>query len=167
MGCELPHIMFQGAQVGCQFCPAHFTPPALPLPPSAGSDPPASVSALPPPQATLSWVDTDQAQSQICTCGHQNHRCQVRCWHLLLLILSILSQCQSCWWSCTVLAEVTTWSVFTPPSPWRANYQFIFMDMGFNRHVSDRGVFNGSSLQEALEQQSANFLTSPRPIPRR
>lgn len=44
------------------------------------------------------------------------------------------------------------------------NYRFLYVDVGCNGRVSDRGVFRGSTLQESLEQRTAN-IPQPTPLP--
>ncbi len=45
-----------------------------------------------------------------------------------------------------------------------SNYRFIYVDVGCNGRVSDGGVFRGSTLQESLEQRTAN-IPQPTPLP--
>lgn len=45
-----------------------------------------------------------------------------------------------------------------------SDYNFIYVDVGCNGRVSDGGVFNGCSLQEALEKKAAS-LPDPEPLP--
>ena len=44
-----------------------------------------------------------------------------------------------------------------------SNYRFLYVDVGCNGRVSDGGVFRGCSLQQSLEQKTANIpeLLSP------
>ncbi len=43
-------------------------------------------------------------------------------------------------------------------------YRFLYVDVGCNGRVSDGGVFRGSTLQESLEQRTAN-IPQPTPLP--
>uniref|UniRef100_A0A673L854 DDE Tnp4 domain-containing protein n=1 Tax=Sinocyclocheilus rhinocerous TaxID=307959 RepID=A0A673L854_9TELE len=45
-----------------------------------------------------------------------------------------------------------------------SNYRFLYVDVGCNGRVSDGGVFRGSTLQESLEQRTAN-IPQPTPLP--
>ena len=45
-----------------------------------------------------------------------------------------------------------------------SDYKFLYVDIGCNGRVSDGGVFRGCTLQQALEQQTAN-IPPPSPLP--
>ncbi|XP_055072963.2 uncharacterized protein [Misgurnus anguillicaudatus] len=45
-----------------------------------------------------------------------------------------------------------------------SNYRFLYVDVGCNGRVSDGGVFRGTTLQESLEQRTANIPQST-PLP--
>ncbi len=45
-----------------------------------------------------------------------------------------------------------------------SNYRCLYVDVGCNGRVSDGGVFRGSTLQESLEQRTAN-IPQPTPLP--
>uniref|UniRef100_A0A672QIC8 DDE Tnp4 domain-containing protein n=1 Tax=Sinocyclocheilus grahami TaxID=75366 RepID=A0A672QIC8_SINGR len=45
-----------------------------------------------------------------------------------------------------------------------SNYRVLYVDVGCNGRVSDGGVFRGSTLQESLEQRTAN-IPQPTPLP--
>ena len=40
-----------------------------------------------------------------------------------------------------------------------SNYRFLYVDVGCNGRVSDGGVLRGCSLQQSLEQKTANIPT--------
>ena len=44
-----------------------------------------------------------------------------------------------------------------------SNYRFLYVDVGCNGRVSDGGVLRGCSLQQALEQKTAN-IPDPAPL---
>ena len=44
------------------------------------------------------------------------------------------------------------------------DYKFLYVDIGCNGRVSDGGVFRGCTLQQSLEQQTAN-IPPPSPLP--
>ncbi|XP_056464817.1 uncharacterized protein LOC130404196 [Gadus chalcogrammus] len=44
-----------------------------------------------------------------------------------------------------------------------SNYRFLYVDVGCNGRVSDGGVFRGCSLQQSLEQKTAN-IPDPAPL---
>ncbi|XP_033988010.1 putative nuclease HARBI1 [Trematomus bernacchii] len=45
-----------------------------------------------------------------------------------------------------------------------SNYKFLYVDVGCNGRISDGGVFGGCSLQDALENRTAN-IPAPAPLP--
>ena len=45
-----------------------------------------------------------------------------------------------------------------------ADYRFLYCDVGCNGRISDGGVFNGCSLNDALREKTAN-IPDPKPLP--